>query len=90
MPVCPTTSVYISCHIGSHKMKGTDSGIYYVPRHLSKLWLISPLCNISHITLIGGPIHNLWSGFTDQRTATVHAMEAFHLMAFHSDKPSNM
>lgn len=67
MPVCPTTSVYISCHIGSHKMKGTNSGIYHVPRHLSKLWLIPPTCNISHITLIGGPIHNLWSGFTDQR-----------------------
>ena len=83
-------TVYISCHIGSHKIKGTDSGIYHVPRHLSKLWLISPTCNISHITLIGQSYTQFVVRFHRSKTATITAMEAFHLMAFHSDKPSNM
>lgn len=71
MPVYPTTSVYISCHIGSHKMKGTDSGIYHVPRHLSKLWLISPTCNISHITLIGQSYTQFVVRFHRSKTATI-------------------
>ena len=27
----------LSCHMGSHKMKGTDSGIYHVARQLSDM-----------------------------------------------------
>ena len=36
----------VCCHMGSHKMKGTDSGIYHVARQLSDManitYVISP------------------------------------------------